>query len=1127
LTKKILTLYQKGVLIAFMIFIITIVIPVSSENSTQNSEGAPNSRTIYLDKNIEYLCPSPPITIVDGAWRPDGSYSILVGSGIYIFDGENCELLNLNNEFKCVAWKPDNDLTNGYQGYALLAGYSLLIFDGSKLIELTVEIPDQKYISEIAWKPDGSYALLFGSSYYNDQEVLLKYDGENLIDLTLKMGTSPRLYGLCWHPNGNYAIIVGTIYSYNPETDSNYSPAIIKYDGTDFFELSNMCDFPGILYDISWKPNDDYALIIGLDYDEYSSNTPMIIQFNGSGFNLKFIDLEIVNRLNQITWHPKDGYALITGDGGQGDFIIKYYNQNIIWLTSEYGIYQTWLYQIFWHPYQDYAIIPFDKWLYIGLYKLEDDKLSIISNYMMDCESGPISISWKPDGSYALIVGYQYFEYRRGGRPSYYHHGRLWKFDGTNLTNLTYMLPTNEILLKCSWQPNSSKAFISSYGTLLEYNEKEIIDISNKIGNPETINDIEWNPSGNKALILTSKFNMDTYPHSYSGKIWEYDATIDNWTLLISNSSWYYKNIAWHPSGSRAIISSASNYDQCLIQYNNTDFITIEIDSDPLDIIDMEWKPDGSELAIIGNYDSWGVVLLYDGIIFTVAIPWTDKIYYLTDLSWEPNGNFALISSTWGVYRWENNQLINLKTDQSGTSTDSIVWYPQDGINQELKGSSYFVQQCGKILRYGNIKPKLITDFPIRKVESGQISYEFITHYIDLENDVPATGYPKLNVYRDSDGTIPYSGSPFIMTALDNTDNIIVDGKTFVKNLSLLENNFNYSFQIEVKAASGDTTPVYSRLILFSELDFDGDSYNNDIDQFPYDQSEWKDSDGDSYGDNIDEFPDDPFEWKDTDGDGFGDNTDQFPEDSSEWIDSDGDGFGDNSDEFPDDPSEWLDSDDDGYGDNFDKFPYNGSEWNDTDGDGIGDNSDFDDDNDGYIDELELADGTDPLNNNSIPEDYDNDLIPDSIDSDDDNDGYNDSLEKVEGTNPLNPNSIPADLDQDFLPDTIDPDIDGDNVSNEEDEYPFDTSKSEPEEDADYIGILYSITGIVILTILSIVLFFFVKKQKKEKKDLENKLSTRISLEPKDIPQETNVKQSAPPQPKLSEVKTQPTIKKK
>ena len=58
------------------------------------------------------------------------------------------------------------------------------------------------------------------------------------------------------------------------------------------------------------------------------------------------------------------------------------------------------------------------------------------------------------------------------------------------------------------------------------------------------------------------------------------------------------------------------------------------------------------------------------------------------------------------------------------------------------------------------------------------------------------------------------------------------------------------------------------------------------------------DIDGDGVPDDIDEFPSDPQEFKDSDGDGVGDRADMFPHDSSETDDQDMDGVGDNSDFF-------------------------------------------------------------------------------------------------------------------------------------------------------------------------------------------------------------------------------------
>jgi hypothetical protein len=172
-------------------------------------------------------------------------------------------------------------------------------------------------------------------------------------------------------------------------------------------------------------------------------------------------------------------------------------------------------------------------------------------------------------------------------------------------------------------------------------------------------------------------------------------------------------------------------------------------------------------------------------------------------------------------------------------------------------------------------------------------------------------------------------------------------------------------------------------------VDGDGDGYGdnpngNVPDAFPYDSTQWADQDGDGYGDNpngnySDMFPTDPTQWSDTDGDGYGDNAngnnaDLWPTDSTQWTDSDGDGYGDNpsgtsGDQFPFDATQWADQDGDGFGDNpsgndADQFPTDGTQWEDQDGDGYGDNVNgnnadkfpteptqwYDSDNDGYGD---------------------------------------------------------------------------------------------------------------------------------------------------------------------------------
>ncbi|MFB6317400.1 Ig-like domain-containing protein [Saccharicrinis sp. FJH54] len=140
----------------------------------------------------------------------------------------------------------------------------------------------------------------------------------------------------------------------------------------------------------------------------------------------------------------------------------------------------------------------------------------------------------------------------------------------------------------------------------------------------------------------------------------------------------------------------------------------------------------------------------------------------------------------------------------------------------------------------------------------------------------------------------------------------------------------------------------------------------------------------------------------------------------------------------------------------------------DTDGDGIADITDPDDDNDGVADEVEIANGTDPLSadtdgdgindkDDAFPKDEgesldtDTDGIANNADTDDDNDGYTDADEAANDTDPLDAASVPADNDGDKVSDLNDNDDDNDGVADAEDKFPMDAAES-ADNDNDGIG---------------------------------------------------------------------------
>jgi gliding motility-associated-like protein len=271
-----------------------------------------------------------------------------------------------------------------------------------------------------------------------------------------------------------------------------------------------------------------------------------------------------------------------------------------------------------------------------------------------------------------------------------------------------------------------------------------------------------------------------------------------------------------------------------------------------------------------------------------------------------------------------------------------------------------------------------------------------------------------------------------------------------------------------------------------ADPDLDGDGVNDAIDRFPYNPDESSDNDNDGIGDNADldddndgyedtveiEEGSDPFNSfsvpEDADRDGLSDAEEIILGTDSNNYDTDGDGVNDKIDAFPLDPEhnsdqdldgipDLLDPDDDNDGvlDLFDVFPFDPLETADTDQDGIGNNADPDDDNDGFEDVIELAAGTDPLDEEDFPQDSDGDGLSDVEETvlgtdpnnpDTDGDGVGD----LEDPFPLNP-EYSKDTDNDGIPDAIDPDDDNDGVPDGEDAFPED-QKEQFDTDGDGIG---------------------------------------------------------------------------
>ena len=273
-----------------------------------------------------------------------------------------------------------------------------------------------------------------------------------------------------------------------------------------------------------------------------------------------------------------------------------------------------------------------------------------------------------------------------------------------------------------------------------------------------------------------------------------------------------------------------------------------------------------------------------------------------------------------------------------------------------------------------------------------------------------------LKVFPEN-GTIPFTVSFDASNSYDPDGNLSYlsyawnfgDGAKSVKGGKFVEHIYNKSgvFKAKLTITDCDDAPCTSTVIINAkEPDWDGDGIPDRLDP---------DDDNDGYVDEVErEEGSDSFDWNSTPPD----NDKDFIPDSKD-SDDDNDGVPDYNMTLVTD----RDNDNDGHYDHgeYDQFSFDPVEWVDSDGDGTGNNADPDDDNDGWLDENETFEGSNPLNVSSMPSDNDGDFIGDKADIDDDNDEFLDHLDAF----PLDPNEW-IDNDNDNIGDNADLDDDND-----------------------------------------------------------------------------------------------------
>jgi hypothetical protein len=126
------------------------------------------------------------------------------------FDGASFDPIatGVVSNLQDVAWRPD-----GVYGLVVGTGGAVLEYDGSTITPLSPGTRDQLFA--VGWRGGGSQALLVGGKLPifpgegEEISTVLAYDGASFISLSPDGTGEKALFGLGWKPDGSYALIVG------------------------------------------------------------------------------------------------------------------------------------------------------------------------------------------------------------------------------------------------------------------------------------------------------------------------------------------------------------------------------------------------------------------------------------------------------------------------------------------------------------------------------------------------------------------------------------------------------------------------------------------------------------------------------------------------------------------------------------------------------------------------------------------------------------------------------------------------------------------------------------------------------------------------------------------------------
>lgn len=242
--------------------------------------------------------------------------------------------------------------------------------------------------------------------------------------------------------------------------------------------------------------------------------------------------------------------------------------------------------------------------------------------------------------------------FRRDGRSGMAvgNKGLVLNFNGVTFGQQNS--PSQENLRCASYNTAGEVIIVGNHGTILYSKDGELTPI--KEDTKDNLRRVSWSPDGSAAILVG---NNGTALSWRGGKIKEVSGAINN-----------LRSVSWHPEDHEALISGnyfGTSMVPCPTLYSYelaSERMRPLKTTDKIDILGIEWRPDGEYALAVGYELVWH----------------------------EPR-----------LLRWTNSELEEVRFPESGLYPTTIAWAPQDDLALIGTGSPHLPgRDEGRVLEY-------------------------------------------------------------------------------------------------------------------------------------------------------------------------------------------------------------------------------------------------------------------------------------------------------------------------------------------------------------------------------------------------------------------------------------------